>query len=319
MTSKSMIRIPVRISRLAYAVVFLFIVLMGSPPVVTAAAGDTDALVEAASPADPLPVSMIPEEAITRPLYDGVAEVSLDVPDTVMLGADFSFTVTFDNTGADPGYGPFIDVYLPTAGGDGDGDGIDVGAPPPPIATYLGQELNVTVLTFPASGVVDHPYAVDATGYPVEVEGDEGDKLVVIELPFGSFTPTQPELEVTVNATLSDFANLGETLMIYTRGGFRYGNTALNDWCCGDITTYSHSDPDVTTWEDSPVTPAVVDIEKDHDGLEGTETATGPNFERIWTVTVDIADGQEIGNLTLVDAIDSNIVVTSVGSFSYTQ
>ncbi|MBN1121638.1 MAG: DUF11 domain-containing protein [Anaerolineae bacterium] len=300
---------------MAQAIVFLFVMLMGSPAIVTAAAGDVDAMVEAALTADSVPASLIPEESIVRPLYDGVAEVSLDVPDTVMLGADFTFTVTFTNAGSDPGYGPFIDVYLPTAGGDGDGDGIDVGSAP--IATYLGQELNVTVLTFPASGVVSHPYAFDSSGYHADVEGEEGDKLVVIELPFGSFTPTQPDLEVTVKASLSDFANLGEDLVIRTRGGFRYGNTPLNDWCCGDITTYSEPDFDATTWDGSPVSPAVVDIEKDHDGLEGIETATGPNFERIWTVTVDIAEGQVAESLTIVDAIDNNIVVTSVGSFAY--
>ena len=30
-----------------------------------------------------------------------------------MIGENFCFTVTFENTGVDPGYGPFIDLVFP--------------------------------------------------------------------------------------------------------------------------------------------------------------------------------------------------------------
>ena len=50
---------------------------------------------------------------------------SLNVPATTMIGEAFSFTVTFDNTGtgAEVGYGPYVDLFLPIGGADGTSSG----------------------------------------------------------------------------------------------------------------------------------------------------------------------------------------------------
>ena len=72
------------------------------------------------------------------PLALPVIGVSLSGTGTIMLGDDFSFNVTFDNTG-DTGYGPFIDLIFPVNGIDGAGstsaprDGFDFVS-----ASYLG-------------------------------------------------------------------------------------------------------------------------------------------------------------------------------------
>jgi hypothetical protein len=52
----------------------------------------------------------------------GDISVALAVPSEVMIGEDFSFTVTFDNTAVDPldaGYAPFVDLIFPVNGEDG--------------------------------------------------------------------------------------------------------------------------------------------------------------------------------------------------------
>ena len=61
-----------------------------------------------------------------RPSFVTAPAVSLDVPASVFIGETFTFTVTFDNTDTAPGYGPIIDLVLPTNGADGapDPDGI---------------------------------------------------------------------------------------------------------------------------------------------------------------------------------------------------
>lgn len=54
-----------------------------------------------------------------RPLEAAVPSVSISLS-SVMIGEDFSFNVIFENTGSDPGYGPFIDLVFPMTGQDGD-------------------------------------------------------------------------------------------------------------------------------------------------------------------------------------------------------
>jgi hypothetical protein len=57
--------------------------------------------------------------APAQPLLDAIPTVSLGVPGETMIGEDFTFTATFDTpAGADPGYGPFIDLILPFNGAD---------------------------------------------------------------------------------------------------------------------------------------------------------------------------------------------------------
>jgi hypothetical protein len=126
-----------------------------------------------------------------------VPSVTLNVPGQVPIGEQISLSVSLSNTSGTPtdvGYGPFIDLVLPVNGADGAAgtdtpDGIDFVS-----ATYLGSAVTTVQLSFPdddgagpgTTGCVDHPYATDTTHTPLEVCGTAGDKLVVIQLPFGS-------------------------------------------------------------------------------------------------------------------------------------
>ncbi len=267
-------------------------------------------------------VATAPQPLAASPQPDPVPVVSLDVPAEVFIGEDFSFNVTFNNTDpADTGYGPFIDVVLPVNGADGAGntslplDGIDFQD-----ATFLGQPVQYTELTFPDTGQgvcgagqtqLDHPYAVDNTYTPLPVCGTPGDKLVSILLPFGSFAPDQPPATVTIDASLSDHADLGVPLPIRARGGFEFGMDPLDNWCC-DAAILTDSDSNSDNWSPTAtVTPTLLTLSKGNDGPEG-ETATGPNYLRTYTVNIDVADGQTVTGVNVTDYIDDNIVVTGV-------
>lgn len=242
----------------------------------------------------------------------------------VPIGENFQFTVTFDNTGADTGYGPFIDLVFPVNGADGSAgsdtaDGVDFVN-----ATYLGQSLNTIELTFPddggGTGTVDHPFALDATGSPLQITGTAGDKLVVVELPFGSYTTGQPPADIVITATTNNLADLGTDLTIQSRSGFRYGLDPLDN-PAADPSILSDSGTDVTDptqvatrWaERMTVTPTLMELTKTYLGPED-ETATGPNHLQQYRIDVDIADGQTISNLDIIDSLPNNVVVTSIDS-----
>jgi LPXTG-site transpeptidase (sortase) family protein len=260
-----------------------------------------------------------------QPLLAPGVGITIAAPASVPIGSPFSFGVTFDNTApnvaGNTGYGPFIDLVFPVTGADGAGaaidDGIDFVS-----ANYLGGSVTTTSFTFPGpgpTGCVNHPYAVaPITGAPLQVCGKTGDKLVVIQLPFGSFTPNQTPATVTVNATLNSFADLNAGLAVRARGGYQYGATPLSDWCCPpyDATILTDTNPDPATWATSAtVTPSLLTLTKVYSGPE-SETATGPNYPRQYTLTATWPAGQSISNLNITDFLPNNEAFLSVVSTS---
>lgn len=228
--------------------------------------------------------------------------ITLDGLGDAMIGAQITFTVTFDNNDpeSETGYGPFIEFELPTTGADGD-DGLTFVS-----ATYLGSPIPAQdrfVSTFGPGGTLPHPLVRDASGNFITVSGTPGNQLVVIRLPFGSFTPTQPPATVSVTVQMSNLADLGTPLTVRARGGYQYGFTPLDDWCCGDPPAST-----LSGYTTAAVTPTIMTLSKSYAGPSNTsdETATGPNFTRQYTVTVDIAAGQTVTNLTITDALDDN-------------
>lgn len=215
--------------------------------------------------------------------------VTLSVPSTVRLGTPFTFAATFSNNGSTTGYGPFLDLWMPASGADGDDGARFVNA------EYLGLPVAVEFQRlFPANGCLDHPYLRDERSRAIQVCGRPGDQLVVLALPFGSFTPGQPPVEVEITARVSPNADIGFLLNIQARGGFRFGATPLDDPCCDAPIT---SQPVSAT-----VTPTLINLTKTNNAPEN-EIATGPNNPFNWTLTVDIPAGQTIANLTITDTL----------------
>jgi large repetitive protein len=219
--------------------------------------------------------------------------VNVGLGSQALIGSDVSIDVAFDNASAtQTGYGPYVDLRLPL-GADGD-DGLTFTG-----ATYLGAAVASTKLTADAGGCVTHPYAVTATGAALVVCGlAPGQSFVVLRLPFGSFTPDQPPIHVTVTASMSNLADAGTPLAVTGSGGFQFGATAVAD---------PATDPSITGSPDTAsVTPTVLTLTKVYDGPE-SETATGPGFPRHYTVAAEVAPGQVVTNLRLADALPSSI------------
>ena len=225
--------------------------------------------------------------------------VNMTLPANVFIGTNFTFNLDFSNTGDVPGYGPYIDVFLPATGKDGN-DGISFVS-----ASYLGTALTSTVLTFDASGNATHPYAKDSAGNAIIVNaatfgGAAGDKLVVLQLPFGSYTPGQPVAPINVTASLSNLADVGAgaQLTMQARAGFQYGATPIEDYA---------TDPTIVGAASSQIIdPRLYTLTTTYNGPEG-ETATGPDYARSFTVTLQVAPGQTMQNFQVTEQLPNTL------------
>lgn len=230
----------------------------------------------------------------------------------VLLGESFTLNVTFDNVpdgdaGSDVGYRPYVDLYIPHLGLDGvnglPADGVEfIGA------TYLGNAVQATLLTFDAGGQATHPFAHDASGQARVLSGDPGDQVVVLQLPFGSFTAAQPAITMAVEFELSPLADfapdyVSANLEFQAQAGFALGR---------DPTSNPTVDPPVlqATPATQSITPTLIELTKISDAPKG-ETATGPNFVRTYTIDVNIADQQQVDSLRLTDLLSPNTVYLS--------
>lgn len=240
--------------------------------------------------------------------------VSVDGNLAPFIGEQTQVTVSFDNVpdgspGSNVGYAPYVDLVLPQNGADGAGSG----STPPNAndgvsfvsATYLGSALAATVIEFDANGEAIHPFARDASGALRVVNAADygaaaGDQLVVLRLPFGSFVPEQPAAQIQVTLDVSELADVNAPLPITALGGFAFGRDALDN---------PTADPPVLG---APVTvdltPTLFRVEKAFSGPEG-ETATGPNFQRSYTIALDIAEGQTVTNASILDTLPDGIVI----------
>ena len=294
----------------------------------------------------PVPLSALADPVVN--FYHGPLPLH-EMPKEVSPGHDFTFTLTFENTGPGPGYGPYIDLYLPALGIDdestnGPCDGITFVKADALLASPPTYSLN----TFPASGHAIRPTAVTTTtpagtpspmsctkpvsvasiGGPITplnvhpfggaipvsgsliptnpglMAGPGGYELVVIELPFGSYYPTQGKTYVDVKAHVSDHADANQALTIFARGGFRFGDSQLgtNPPVPIQQLPFVHED----------TTPVPFTISKVCTLLSGApcpenETATGPNFPMYYVITVDIDDGLTINPLIVEDILPDNV------------
>lgn len=208
-----------------------------------------------------------------------------------LVGKDTSFTVAFKNSGDAIGYGPYLDVYLPSAGDDGD-DGLSFGS-----ANYLGSPITPSQTVQCTGTPVQHPLTRQSVPCPT------GQQLVILELPFGSFTPAQPEAEVTINAIVPRNMLTGVGQTITAKAGFQYGDSATG------------STPIVGAEKTNIFTGQAVLFKKIYTGPED-ETATGPNFPRTYTLSADVAEGFTVKNFTFTDVLPSGMQFLKVDQSS---
>lgn len=201
-----------------------------------------------------------------------------------LLGEGVALTVTFDNSDTtDTGYGPYVDLVFDAGGADGD-DGVTFGS-----ASYLGAPL-APLEVFNCTGAAQiHPLTGASLSCPV------GSQIVVLQLPFGSFTPGQPVAPIDVVAAVSGLADVGAGLDVTATGGFAFGDSPTG------------TTPIVGTTDSTTLIPEVVRFTKTNVDTEN-ETATGPNYPRQYALEIDIADGQTVNGLTITDRLPSTYV-----------
>ncbi|MEM1246735.1 MAG: LruC domain-containing protein [Acidobacteriota bacterium] len=187
-------------------------------------------------------------------------------------------------------------------------------------ADYLGAAISATQLTFPDdgrdTGCVEHPFAESDTATPLIVCGTPGDVLLVLPLPFGSYVPTQPASTIDLKLDVSALADLGVGLPVHHRAGFRFGADPLDNACC-DPSLVSAASNDSTTWPSTEVTPELLAVRKEYLGPEN-ETSTGPNFPRQYRIVLDLADGQSISDVDVIDDLPDSLAYLRLVSTSPT-
>jgi len=249
------------------------------------------------------------EQLEARRLLAADASVNIHSTSQRLLGEEVNFVVTFDNASQDPtnnvGYSPFVDIIMPATGD----------APPAPDngisfsqgASYNGMNLTTTVIPFDASGEATHPFAKDSAGKPLVIQGKAGDELVVVELPFGSYGPSQPPIDITFNGQISPLAQPTKSYDVTATGGYRYQLDASNN------PTVDHAD--FGTPATDVVQPQLFRLKKTSNALEH-ETATGPNFKHSYTVSMAVAKDQTVEHLTLEDWLPDEVQFVSVTSIT---
>lgn len=76
--------------------------------------------------------------AEARPRVAPGPDLALELPASPLLGETLTLTLTFENTGSDSGYGPYIDLFLPLSGADGQSGGARMTGSPSRVPTTSG-------------------------------------------------------------------------------------------------------------------------------------------------------------------------------------
>ena len=260
-------------------------------------------------------------------LSAGTGSLTGNTTGDVLLGDSFTETATFTNatTGTQAGFGPIIELFVPTA------TATDTETATLNNATYLGSAVTQHALTLVNNaghiGAFD-PYVLDTSGNATFIVAPTGfkvgDTMYDLILPFGSFTQGQPTADIQLNFTSLDATSVltshtgahpGSTLDIAATGVFEFGNDALNN---------PSTDPSIVgATVTSTTTVSLLNVTATTD-LHEDETATGPNNPFNYVITIvpapvvstNAISGASL-TFTIPDAVDysgGTIAVTGTGT-----
>ncbi|MEO8381388.1 MAG: hypothetical protein ABI779_17140 [Acidobacteriota bacterium] len=237
-----------------------------------------------------------------------------------LIGDTVKFCVLFENDQGSPGFAPFLDLVFDQRGKDG-----TAGSFPCDGLTFVKAELlevnpspvPLPPVALPASispcgnAATTHPFAASTAGWPAALNYPAGQQLVTLALPFGGFDQTQPPLRIEVTARVSSSADDGHPLSVRVRGGFRYGDDALNVAANQPVFDGPGASGNVLSWTTQTVTPRVLFLTTQFSGSED-EMVSGPNFPEHYTIEVHVAPGQVVNNLTLSDCASTDVIFTGI-------
>jgi len=249
------------------------------------------------------------------------------LPPQVLLGEDFTFLIEVSPHASTAGYGPFVEIYFPYQGAD-----CTTPASSPERCdglSFVSAKVVFAVTQLPLtpcpSGSFPFVFGTSCAATPLQCLGTTmttptgcffglapsttcaltspaGFQKIVLELPAASFVPNQAPFLIEVTARVDSYADLGFPLTVRARGGFRFGTSAQ-----GGLPTVDASCP----LQNSSTLPTLAIVRKSYQGPED-ETATGPNFVQSYTIEVDIADGQTLAPLKVIDCLPDNMEIGTV-------
>jgi len=218
----------------------------------------------------------------------------INAPAGQMIDEDPTFELCFDSPpGSDPGFGPYGDFVV--------SDEVDIDA-----MTFLGAPVSfIEVGTWNGTswtglGPVPQSHPFDATAAAplgVPAGNEVGDVWYAIELPFGSYTESQPKATIEVSASFNNNAEVGNPVDMSWTPGYLLGSTADG----------SAADPIQGTTTTAQTVPEVIQITKRSD-LPEAETATGPNYPVKYTITVNVANAETVSDVVVTDYLPANSV-----------
>ena len=209
-------------------------------------------------------------------------------PVNFFINETFHGEIVFRNDGDAIGYQPFLEVVLPNEITDfkmfylgNSVETIDLG--------IFSEENNYTILN-PLTNK--------------EVKGEAGQRLILAMSPFGSYSSDIPDAVIEIEAFLNT-TNVGELINFTVTPVFRYGADPLDNPTV-DPPIYGDS---VKGW----IRPTVIQVDIDSPVHEH-ETVTGPNFPFQYNITVDIADGANVGDIVINNTIPSQLYFINNGN-----
>ena len=210
-------------------------------------------------------------------------------PGTVLTNEPYTATTCVANlsgTPTDVGYQPTLQVVAPA--------GSTLAS-----ASYLGSAQSVqTIGTCNLVAGCPAGFVNPDTGLTVPLTYQQS--LAIVRTVLGSFPPALPPACISMGFNLADpsVAPLGVTRNIAVTPIFSLGADPLNN---------PATDPAIRgATVNLGVTPSLMTLAKTIAAPE-SETATGPNFPRTFTLTLNVANGQTLTNVDIADVLPGTL------------
>jgi len=209
------------------------------------------------------------------------------------MGEGFTSQLCMSNTGDATGYQPGYEVIIP--------DGVTLDS-----ATYIGTDVRnefIETCTFTLPGQTECNATNPYTDQNITL--DENQSLYLLAYPLGSFPTDMPSQCIDLGLTLgsSPDVTVNVPLEIKSTALFYLGTDPLDN---------PQVDPPIyDTQKTQEVIPVIFRLFKNFNATEG-ETVSGENFPNTVTLSVDIANGETVENVTVSDDLPGELQYLSM-------
>jgi len=211
---------------------------------------------------------------------------NVGLPNENFVGESFCFDLEIFNDAPSVGFQPYFQIILPP---ELDFESVSFGAG---AGTIVLQEV------FGLTGIIEDPLSM------TDVTGNEGDELIIFQLPVGSIVQGGPQLFTELCLDIDPLATIGTPLPVSVTPVFGFGNTATNE--NGAI---------IGSTVTETVTPILAIFDKTIADM-GTDQPPGPSYPLTYTLTLDVANQQNLNNITFSDVLPDNLQFVGISSIN---